>query len=195
MALIRSLRPNVTREEAVQHLSPDGLVELGRQLAFGSLRSIANFYIPFQLFEVEITNAGNRDTRILGLDRVNGSLDLYDFDQRPPEAQMIEVETRNFLEPQLDSAEINKKVIEKVQRVLFSRGFFRMRNLEIKANPIGDVYVPYWVGFRGSDAVSRITVMDAIRRKVEGAKVRHLLETWLRHKHCKNYRDDGNLNS
>jgi hypothetical protein len=179
MALIRSLRPNVTREEAVRHLSPDGLAEIGRRLAFGSLRSIADFYIPFQLFDVEITNAGSCDTRILGLDRVSGTLDLYEFDQRPPEAEMIEVETRNFLEPQLANVEIDKKVIEKVQRVLFSRGFFRMRNLQIHATPNGNVYVPYWVGFRGSDAVSRITVMDAIRRTVEGAKVRHLLESWL----------------
>jgi hypothetical protein len=180
MATIRSLRPNATRDEAIRHLSADGLGELGRRLIFGSLRSISDFYIPFQLFDVEITNAGNRERRILGLDRVSGTLDLYEFEQQPLEAETMAVETRNFVEPQLDAVNASKKIVTKVQRVLFSRGFFRMRNLKIEATLLGgDVCVPYWVGFRGAEAVSRMTVMDAVRRRVEGAKVRHLLQNWL----------------
>jgi hypothetical protein len=181
MTLIRSLRPNVTRDEAIRHLSSEGLGELGRRVAFGDLRSIAAFYIPFQLFTVEITNAGNQETRIVGLDRVSGSLDLYDFAQKPTEADMISIETRNYVDMRIGLAEANKRVMEKVQRVLFSRGFFRMRNLQISASPTGaEFHIPYWVGFRAKNTVSRITVMDAIRRKVEGAKVRHVLQAWLR---------------
>jgi hypothetical protein len=184
MTLIRSLRPNVTREEAIRHLSSSGMRELGRRLAFGSLRSVADFYIPFHIFTVDIRNAGSHETKILGLDGVNGALDVYEFQQLPPESELISRETRNCLEPRLEAADCAKKMVEKVQRVLFSRGFFRMRNLKIEAIPVrGDVYIPYWVGFRGFDAVSRITVMDAIRRKIEGAKVRELLQNWLSAEH------------
>jgi len=180
MAMIRSLRPNVTRDEAIRQFSPGGLGDAIKCLAFGELRSIGDFYIPFQIFQVEITNAGTRDEKVLGLDRVSGSLDLYDFETMPSETEMVRVETRNFAESGLEISAANKKVIEKVQRVLFSRGFFRMRNLQIVAKAVdGDFYIPYWVGFRGRESMARITVIDAIRRKVEGAKVRHLLQNWL----------------
>jgi len=48
------------------------------------------------------------------------------------------------------------------------------------AQPIaGEIYIPYWVGFRGRGAQARFVVMDAVRRRIEGAKVRNLLQTWL----------------
>jgi hypothetical protein len=43
----------------------------------------------------------------------------------------------------------------------------------------GEIYVPYWVGFRGRGSRARLAVIDAVRRKPEGAKVRQLLRTWL----------------
>ncbi len=68
----------------------------------------------------------------------------------------------------------------KVQRLLFSTGFFRIRNLTILPEPVaGEIYVPYWVGFRGRGVRASFSVMDAVRRKMEGAKVRHLLQAWL----------------
>ena len=76
MARIRSLRPNVTREEATEHFS-SGMSDILRTTASGPLKSVADFYIPFQLFQMEIVNGGKSDSRIFGLDAVNGSLDLY----------------------------------------------------------------------------------------------------------------------
>ena len=179
MARIRSLRPNVTREEATEQFS-SGLGDILRTTAFGPLKSVADFYLPFQLFQVEILNGGKRDQRVFGLDAVNGSLDLYHFEQLPGEREVIYRETRNHSEPMLDEAEANKIVVAKVQRLLFSTGFFRVRNLRISAEPVaGEIYIPYWVGFRGRGPQARFVVMDAVRRKMEGAKVRHLLQAWL----------------
>jgi hypothetical protein len=179
MARIRSLRPNVTREEATEQFS-SGLGDILRTTAFGPLKSVADFYIPFRLFQVEIFNRGKRDQRVFGLDAVNGSLDLYHFEQLPDEGEVIYLETRNCSEPLLDEAEAKKIVAAKVQRLLFSAGFFRVRNLRISAEPVaGEIYIPYWVGFRGRGARARFAVMDAVRRKMEGAKVRHLLQAWL----------------
>jgi hypothetical protein len=179
MARIRSLRPNVTREEATDYFS-SGLADILRTTAFGPLKSVADFYIPFRLFQVEIVNGGKREQRIFGLDAVNGSLDLYHFEQLPGEREVIYFETPNHSEPLLDDAEATKLVIAKVQRLLFSTGFFRIRNLRISAEPVaGEIYIPYWVGFRGRGVRARFVVMDAVRRKMEGAKVRHLLQAWL----------------
>ena len=118
--------------------------------------------------------------RIFGLDAVNGSLDLYTFEQLPGEGEVFYLETRNCTEPLLGETEAVKLVTEKVQRLLFSTGFFRMRNLQINAAPVaGEIYIPYWVGFRGRGIRARLAVIDAVRRRPEGAKVRQLLRTWL----------------
>lgn len=179
MARIRSLRPNVTREEAMEQFS-SGMFDFLRETAFGPLRSVADFYIPFQLFQIEILNGGKRDLRMFGLDAVNGSLDLYHFAQLPGQRELFYLETRNCTEPLLGEAEAQRIVIAKVQRLLFSTGFFRVRNLQINAEPVaGEVYVPYWVGFRGRGVRARLALIDAVRRRPEGAKVRHLLRTWL----------------
>jgi len=179
MARIRSLRPNVTREEATDYFS-SGLADILRTTVSGPLKSVADFFIPFRLFQVEIINRGKREQRIFGLDAVNGSLDLYRFDQLPGEREVIYLQTRNHSEPLLDEAEAGKMVVTKVQRLLFSTGFFRVRNLQIHAEPVaGEIYIPYWVGFRGRGVQARFVVMDAVRRKMEGGKVRHLLQAWL----------------
>ena len=107
-----------------------------RETTFGPLRSVADFYIPFRLFQIEILNGGKRDLRVFGLDAVNGSLDLYHFEQLPGEREVLYLETRNCSEPLLGEAEANKIVIVKVQRLLFSTGFFRVRNLQITAEPV-----------------------------------------------------------
>ena len=180
MARIRSLRPNVSRDEAIDHFSSGGPVELLRQVAFGPVRSVAEFFIPFRLFQVEILNSGKRDRRVLGLDVVTGSLDLYHFEQLPGPGEVVVVESRNCPLGLLEDAQAMELVIAKVRRVLFTTGFFRMRNLEISAEPIaGEVCIPYWVGFRGRGTQARFVVMDAVRRRIEGAKVRTLLKTWL----------------
>jgi hypothetical protein len=179
MARIRSLRPNVTREEAMEQFS-SGVLDVLRKTAFGPLRSVADFYIPFRIFQIEILNGNQRDLRIYGQDAVNGSLDIYNFEQLPDEREVRYVETRNCVEPLLGEAQAEKIVIGKVQRLLFSTGFFRIRDLQITAAPVaGEIYVPYWVGFRGRGVRARMAVIDAVRRRPEGAKVRHLLRAWL----------------
>lgn len=179
MTSIQTLRPNVTREEAVRQFTR-GLSGHLRELLFGSLRSVADFYIPFRIFEVEILNAGQKDRRILGLDAVSGSLDPYYFDHLPSCEEVRELETRNCLTSYLDSDQAEKIAITKVQRLLFSRGFFRVRNLAISARPVArEIHVPYWVGFRGRGPSATFEIIDAVRRQPEGARVRRMLEDWL----------------
>src|ERR1041385_3271364 len=104
MTRILILRPNVTREEAVRQFS-GGLSGRLRELRSGPLRSVADFYIPFRVFEVEINNAGKKDCRILGLDAVSGSLDPYYFEHLPSSCEVEDLETRNCVAANLDPAQ------------------------------------------------------------------------------------------
>jgi hypothetical protein len=179
MSLIRSLRPNVTREQAIAAFSRGAWGTI-QAFLLGPLRSVAEFYVPFQLYRAEISNGGKREKRCFGLDRVTGSLDLYHFEQLPTESEIICSESRNCVQARLEETQAAELLRAKLRRMLFNSGFFRLRNLEIHVEPLkGEIHVPYWIGFRGRQRYATFVVMDAVRRRVEGAKVRQLLEAWL----------------
>jgi len=176
---IRSLRPNVTQQEAIQHFC-GGMSGWLRRAALGPLRFLADVYIPFDLFQVDIKHSGRVDSHLLAVDAVNGLLDPFEFNALPSSTELAMRRTRNNLEPKLNEARIAQLSIDKARRLLFSRGFFRVRDLKITASRVAETfYVPYWVGFLGANDEPHLAVMDATRRRFEGAKVRRLLEEWL----------------
>jgi hypothetical protein len=180
MTRIRSLKPNVTREQAVEQFSASGVSKLFRNGFFGPLRSVAEFYVPFRLFRARIVNGGARDENLVALDVVTGALDLFKFDHLPDESETLHIETRNCAVPGLENERATELLVAKLRRVLYSRGFFRMRGLSITATPLADeLFVPYWLGFRGSGDDARVSVIDAVRRRPEGAKLRRLVEHWI----------------
>jgi hypothetical protein len=179
MTKIRSLKPNVTREQAILQFSASGVPRLFRNAAFGRLRSVAELYIPFRLFQAQISNRGKTEQLLVALDGVTGTLDLFQFDHVPTDAETIRLETRNHLSVSLDSAAAGSQLMAKLRRIAYGRGFFRLQGLEIHAAPVDEIHVPYWLGFRGSDARARVAVIDAVRRRFEGAKVRRMVEAWL----------------
>jgi hypothetical protein len=180
MTRIRSLKPNVTREQAVEQFSASGVSKLFRNGFFGPLRSVAEFYVPFRLFRARIVNGGATDENLVALDVVTGALDLFKFDHVPDESETLHIETRNCAVPGLENDRATELLVAKLRRVLYSRGFFRMRGLSITATPLADeLFVPYWLGFRGSGDDARVSVIDAVRRRPEGAKLRRLVEHWI----------------
>jgi hypothetical protein len=180
MTRIRSLKPNVTREQAVEQFTASGVSKLFRNGFFGPLRSVAEFYVPFRLFRARIVNGGATDENLVALDVVTGALDLFKFDHVPDESETLHIETRNCAVPGLENDRATELLVAKLRRVLYSRGFFRMRGLSITATPLADeLFVPYWLGFRGSGDDARVSVIDAVRRRPEGAKLRRLVEHWI----------------
>ncbi len=180
MTRIRALRAHVTREQAVEQFSAAGLSRIFRNQVFGPLRSVAEFYVPFRIFRTRIENRGVADENMVALDAVSGTLDLFQFDHLPGDSETIHLETRNCATAELENGRAVELVTAKLRRVLYSRGFFRMSNLSITATPLEEeLFLPYWLGFRGSDGNARVAVIDAVRRKFEGAKVRRLVENWL----------------
>ena len=178
---IRSLKPNVTREQAIRYFS-DGAMNRIADVVRGRVRSLAELYIPFRLFQVTIVSAGRVQIQTLALDAVRGALDLYRFPEAASGEQFFSVESRNVVPTGLDEKQAAEQLVAQVRRMVFARGFFRVRQLKIEAIPLssGEICVPYWVCFRGPDERVHLAVMDAVRRKPEGAKVRRLVEEWLR---------------
>jgi hypothetical protein len=111
---------------------------------------------------------------------VGGTLDLYQFERIPGEGELIPLETRNSLAVQLSGERAGVLLVAKVRRMIYTRGFFHMKDLIISPEPVPlDLYIPYWLGFRGWGGAARLSVIDAVRRRPEGAKVRLLFESWL----------------
>ena len=180
MTRVRTLKANVTREQAVEQFSASGISKLFRNGFFGPLRSVAEFYVPFRLFRARIVNGGATDENLVALDVVTGALDLFKFDHVPNESETLHIETRNCAVPGIENERATELLVAKLRRVLYSRGFFRMRGLSITATPLADeLFVPYWLGFRGSGNDARVSVIDAVRRRPEGTKLRRLVEHWI----------------
>lgn len=181
MSAIRSLRPNVSRSEAEKHFT-GGTFSLAKMF-HGPVVSISDLYIPFRLFQVKVVSGNREQAHVFGVDAVRGILDPYEFSAVPGEGEITLLETRNVLPVTLHAHEAKADVLEKVRRLVFSRGFFRLRDVRFETVEIpGEICVPYWVGFRGQDGQVRISVLDAVRRRAEGAKVRRLIEQWLQSK-------------
>jgi hypothetical protein len=90
------------------------------------------------------------------------------------------VSSRNHPAASLAESRAAELLREKVLRLIFQQGFFKVRNarLEIERLP-GEIHLPYWLGFYGTPQNLRCRVMDAVRRRVEGAKASTLFEQWL----------------
>jgi len=114
------------------------------------------------------------------MDAVDGSLDLFEFRTAPTGAELVEVQTRNELPSSLAEERALEILRDKALRIIFRQGFFKMReaSLEIEALP-GEIHLPYWLGFYGASDGLRCRVMDAVRRRLEGAKASAFFEQWL----------------
>jgi len=146
----------------------------------GPLRGIAEIYIPYRLYKVTLDDRQVRSARYYAVDAAAGTLDPYEFVILPEPEAWVEVQTRNLHPARLSENETRKLALDKVRRLLFSRGFFRLVNPQITAELVKpEFYVPYWVGFYGNEPNVRITVMDGVRQTIEGSKARQLVQAWL----------------
>ena len=175
--LIRVLKPNVTREEALRAFSSAGASALYWRIRSGPLRRIAEVYVPYFLFCVKCTA---RPPHLFAIDAVDGSLDLFEFPQIPGNGELLTRTNRNLLGAALTEERAAALLRDKVLRVIFQQGLFRLRDprTEITRVP-GELHLPYWLGFYERNGSVHCRVMDAIRRRMEGAKASAFFEQWL----------------
>lgn len=179
-ATIVALRPNATQEDAVREFSSHGLSSMYWRMTAGRLQSIAEAYVPYQFYEVTYVMARAPHTRLFAMDAVDGSLDLFEFPKLPDARQLVTTETRNRVEPSLSACAADELLRGKALRVIFQQGFFKVRDASLHFVRFPDiVHLPYWLGFYASGQIVRCRVMDAVRRRIEGAKASAFFEQWL----------------
>lgn len=180
MATIYSVKPNLPRSAAIRMLRGKTAFKIIQQIWPGQLRTIADAYIPLRIFRTEIRNAAKTETACFGIDAVEGSMDLIQFEGA---SDLIELQTRNWVAPVLDQSELKAKLVDKVRRLAYQRGFFSLSDLEIRTEALSfGIFIPYWVGFYGTNGSLRPRVLDAVRCEPAGPKVRSLIDNWLRRK-------------
>src|SRR5579863_8461026 len=178
--LIRSLRPNVTRQDAIATFTASGLTSWYWKMRSGSLQSIADAYLPFRIYRVRYHMGGAPRSHYFALDAVDGSLDLFEFSRPPGEAETVVVSSRNHPPPVLSQDHSDELLRGKVLRLIFQQGFFKVRNVKLETEQVpGEIHLPYWLGFYGTQQDLRCRVLDAVRRRVEGARASALFEQWL----------------
>lgn len=166
---------------ALQKLTTPGPLGVLYRWLNGPLRGVADIYIPYRIYKVTVEVNGASSERYYAVDAAAGTLDPYEFSALPEQEGWIEVGTRNFHPIGIEESETKQLVMDKVRRLLFSRGCFRLVNPQITAEFIQpEFYVPYWIGFYGNEQSVRITVLNAVRQTIEGGKVRQLVEAWMR---------------
>jgi hypothetical protein len=177
---IQTLKPNVSQNEAVQAFSARGVFSFYWKMRSGPLQRIADAYVPFWLYHVRYNLGKAQQTRLFAMDAVDGSLDLFEFPKPPGQDELLAVETRNCLLPLLSDAQAEEILREKVWRVIFQQGFFKIREPKLEvAREAAELYLPYWLGLYGGQNRVRCRVMDAVRRRMEGAKASAFFEGWL----------------
>ena len=177
MSTIRALKPNVTQEEAVRAFSGAGVSALYWRMRSGPLRRIADAYVPYFLYRVKYAGA---PARLFAIDAVDGSLDLFEFPQIPVDRELLALHGRNRLQAALTKECAAELLRDKVLRVIFQQGFFKVRGAPMEITPVHcELYLPYWLGFHERGGAVHCRVMDAVRRRIEGAKASAFFEHWL----------------
>lgn len=177
---IRAFRPNVTRDQALALFAASGPASLYWKLRGGPLQRIADVYVPFRLYHVRYPQGGVQHSRFFAIDAVDGSLDLFQFAAPPVDSDTIAVTTRNHPATLLSEDRSLQLLREKVLRLIFQQGFFKLRRVKLETEPLpGLLHLPYWLGFYGTSNRLRCRALDAVRRRIEGAKASALFEQWL----------------
>jgi hypothetical protein len=179
LSSIQTLKSNVSQSAAMQKFSSVGPAALLSSLRLGPLQRIAQLYVPFHIYRVAYNLGREHQSRLFAIDAVEGSLDLFEFHTPPTQDELVQVESRNVLPSNLSDTAARNHLREKVLRVIFQQGFFKLRdaNLTIERIPL-DLHLGYWLAFYGKDT-ARCRVLDATRNRIEGAKASALFESWL----------------
>ena len=150
-----------------------------RRFKLGQFCFDTGFLVPYYLFQVEVLNGGRLKSQLLAIDATTGELDLYGFEQVPTE--FASIETTQISATVLSEQQAFALLKEKVRRMVYLQGFFKISDLSITGKLMQVIYLPYWVGFFTRDNQLVLEVIDAVRGCFEGAKVRGLVQKWFMH--------------
>ena len=182
-AWINSYQSRVTRNQAADCLdgaTPLWLVRAIRRAWVGPLRSFADVYVPFRLYNVEAKSGKHTNRHLIAVDCVDGTLDPCRFDRIPNDIEITRVETRNALAPRLEEITTREMASQHIRREAYQRGFLSVTPIQVRAEvPVLEFHLPFWIGFFGHGEVARLKVLDALNHRFHGAKARAFFEAWI----------------
>ena len=168
------LKPNVTLAAATRALK--GPL---REFRRGRLAMVLDFYVPYRIFQLTLTNDNKTAGQFLGIDAVTGALDPYAFDYLPAKDERRIISSDRICKTAISDVCALEIAEERIKRGLYTRGFFKIKDPQVKGVYLETLHIPYWIGlYRREDQVT-IEVLNAVRGLYEGAKVREIIAGWF----------------
>jgi hypothetical protein len=172
--IITSIKPNISREQAVGKFC-------GRfnELRHGWLRIVTDFYIPYRFFRLTWSDGRSSTDTFLAADTGAGKLDLIQFDRLPEQGHCMAVDTAMVAEERVDEEGAYRLIRESVVRSIFMKGFFKLSRVSAEIEPATSLHIPYWVGVYERNGRAHFEIINALRGRYEGAKLRELVAEWF----------------
>jgi len=172
--IITSIKPNISREQAVAKFR-------GRfnELRHGRLRMVADFYVPYRFFRMNCSDGRSSTNTFIAADAGAGKLDLIQFDQLPEEGHCMAVDTAMFAEERVDEEGAYRLVRENMMRSIFMKGFFKLSRPNVEIELATSLHIPYWIGVYERSGRAHLEIINALRGRFEGAKLREMAAEWF----------------
>jgi hypothetical protein len=172
--IITSIKPTLAREEAVAKFC-GGFNALRR----GRPRIVTDFYIPYRFFRMTWSDGRSSNDAIIAADAGAGRLDLIRFDRLPEEEDRATVDTAMVAEERVNEEEAYRLVRESMMRSMFMKGFFKLRRANVEIELATSLHIPYWVGVYERNDRAHFEIINALRGRFEGAKLREMVAEWF----------------
>lgn len=169
------LKANTTREQAVALLR-----QSWRESRYGRLRLVMDFYVPFRLFRMRLDDGKQTKELLMAVDAVIGGLDPYLFLEVPRAEEFGQIKTARSAPSLVDEQQALKLLGEKLKREAFRKGFFKLGDLSVDGEQTANFHVPYWVGIFERNEQAHMEVIDAVRGRLEGGKLREIVTDWFK---------------
>jgi hypothetical protein len=173
--IIPCVKPNISRAQAVAKF-------YGRfnTLRHGRPRIVTDFYIPYRFFRMTRNDGRPSRDALIAADAVTGKLDLIQFDRLPEEWRRTTVDTAMVAEERVNEEEAYRQVRESMARSIFMKGFFRLSRVSVEIELAARLHIPYWVGVYERNDRAHLEIINALRGRFEGAKLREMVTEWFR---------------
>ena len=172
--IITSIKPNITRAQAVAKFC-------GRfnALRHGRPRIVTDFYIPYRFFRMTWSDGRSSNDAFIAADAGAGKLDLIQFDRLPEEGACMAVDTAMVAEERVYEEEAYRLVREGMMRSIFMKGFFKLSRVNVEIELAASAHILYWVGVYERNERAHLEIINALRGRFEGAKLREIVTEWF----------------
>src|SRR5262245_831928 len=172
--IITSIKPNISREQAVAKFR-GGFNELRH----GRLRMVADFYVTYRIFRMNWSDGRSSTDTFIASRGGAGKLDLIQCVRLPEEAHCMAVDAAMFAEERVDEEEAYRLVRANMMRSIFMKGFFKLSRPGLEIELATSLHIPYWIGVYERNGRAHLEIINALRGRFEGAKLREMAAEWF----------------